>query len=160
MKFIFSLIFLMAVLTGCQNKDNSISLITPFELSDSTETATYTNGMNWWESLQHTSEYVHIIEFGNTDVGIPLNIIALSASKIFNISEIKSNDKTIWLINNGIHPGEPDGIDASMLFARNLVSSSDFKEKYKDIVVLIIPFYNIGGALNRNCCSRTNYCTN
>ena len=23
-----------------------------------------------------------------------------------------------WLINNGIHPGEPDGIDASMIFAK------------------------------------------
>ncbi|MBD0332759.1 MAG: M14 family metallopeptidase, partial [Chitinophagaceae bacterium] len=48
----------------------------------------------------------------------------------------------------GIHPGEPDGIDASMLLVRNIVLN-----KYKlpnNIILAIIPVYNIGGALNRS----------
>lgn len=57
-------------------------------------------------------------------------------------------NKRIILINNGIHPGEPDGIDASMLLARDIVTN---KVKLPDNVVLaFIPVYNIGGCLNRS----------
>ncbi|HEY0749810.1 MAG TPA: M14 family metallopeptidase, partial [Chitinophagaceae bacterium] len=49
---------------------------------------------------------------------------------------------------NGIHPGEPDGIDASMLLVREIT-----EKKYNlpdNIVLALIPVYNIGGALNRS----------
>ncbi len=52
------------------------------------------------------------------------------------------------LILNGIHPGEPDGIDASMAWARDLLQSKN--ELNKEVVVVIIPVYNIGGCLNRS----------
>jgi hypothetical protein len=58
------------------------------------------------------------------------------------------------LIINGIHPGEPDGIDASMMLIRDFMNG---KLKMPDNVVLaVIPIYNIGGALNRNKYSRVN----
>lgn len=58
------------------------------------------------------------------------------------------------MINNGIHPGEPDGIDASMMLLRNLATG---KLKAPSNVVLgIIPVYNIGGSLNRSSFSRVN----
>ncbi|MEJ7769670.1 MAG: M14 family metallopeptidase, partial [Chitinophagaceae bacterium] len=56
--------------------------------------------------------------------------------------------KTVIQVNNGIHPGEPDGIDASVLLARDLAIG---KTNLPDNVVLaIIPVYNIGGCLNRS----------
>lgn len=55
---------------------------------------------------------------------------------------------------NGIHPGEPEGIDASMMLARDLVTSNS--KLLNHVVVCIIPVYNIGGAINRNCCTRAN----
>ena len=33
--------------------------------------------------------------------------------------------KLVILINNGIHPGEPDGIDASMLLIRDLADKKN-----------------------------------
>ncbi|HQX97783.1 MAG TPA: M14 family metallopeptidase, partial [Chitinophagaceae bacterium] len=65
-----------------------------------------------------------------------------------NFENIRKNNKRIILINNGIHPGEPDGIDASMLLVRDIVQN-----KYKipdNIVLAFIPVYNIGGCLNRS----------
>jgi len=60
----------------------------------------------------------------------------------------------VILINNGIHPGEPDGVDASMLLLRDLVQR---KVSLPDNVALaVIPLYNIGGALNRSPFSRVN----
>ena len=56
--------------------------------------------------------------------------------------------KLVILINNGIHPGEPDGVDASMLLIRDLVAQ---KIHIPDNIALaVIPLYNIGGALNRS----------
>ncbi len=58
------------------------------------------------------------------------------------------------MINNGIHPGEPDGIDASMMLVRDI---KDRKTILPDNVVLaVIPVYNIGGCLNRNSSTRVN----
>ncbi|RYY00189.1 MAG: hypothetical protein EOO53_22380, partial [Gammaproteobacteria bacterium] len=88
---------------------------------------------------------------GPTDAGYPLHLILVSTDKTFDVKAMKSAGKNIILVNNGIHPGEPDGIDASMLLVRDIV-----QKKYKlpsSIVLAIIPVYNIGGALNRS----TNY---
>ena len=85
---------------------------------------------------------------GITDAGYPLHLVVVSNNVDYNFSNIRKNNKRIILINNGIHPGEPDGIDASMLLARDIVAG-----KYKipdNIVLAIIPVYNIGGCLNRS----------
>ena len=61
-------------------------------------------------------------------------------------SRISTDDTSRGAVS--IHPGEPDGIDASMLLARDIVIN-----KYKipdNIVLAIIPIYNIGGCLNRS----------
>jgi hypothetical protein len=90
-------------------------------------------------------------EMGTTDAGYPLHLVMVSLDKDFNPASLKKKNKNIILVNNGIHPGEPDGIDASMLLVREITEG-----KYKipsSVALAIIPVYNIGGALNRN----TNY---
>jgi hypothetical protein len=72
--------------------------------------------------------------------------------KQFNL-EIQKN-KAILLINNGIHAGEPDGIDATMQLFRDLALG---KIKVpQNTIISTIPIYNIGGALNRNSTTRAN----
>jgi len=72
----------------------------------------------------------------------------VSSNGDYNFDNIRKNNKRVLLINNGIHPGEPDGIDASMLLARDIVAN---KIKLPDNIVLaFIPVYNIGGCLNRS----------
>ncbi len=83
---------------------------------------------------------------GMTDAGFPLHLVVVSNNGDYNFESIHKKNKRIILVNNGIHPGEPDGIDASMLLARDIVTG-----KYKlpaNVVLAIIPVYNIGGCLN------------
>ena len=91
-----------------------------------------------------------------------------------------------FLVNNAIHPGEPCGVDASLALARQLLGMPHLPEgmgdeagewdadaariwptskhrswegapaDWSNAVIAIIPFYNVGGALNRGCCSRAN----
>lgn len=78
--------------------------------------------------------------------------IAQLRDKVFEPEQIRKQNKRILLINNGIHPGEPEGIDASMMLARDLLEN---KSLPKDVVICIIPVYNIDGMLNRGL-SRVN----
>ena len=123
-------------------------ITTRFEKSGGTESPSYSEIIDWWKKIDAASPIVKMMEMGPTDAGYPLHLMLVSAAGDFDITSIKKKKKTIILINNGIHPGEPDGIDASMLLVRDIV-----EKKYKlpsNVVLAIIPVYNIGGSLNRS----------
>jgi len=125
--------------------------VTRFEQSKGTQTPTYFEIIDWWKKLDENSGKVKMLTMGMTDAGYPLHLIVVANNGDYNFDNIRKNNKRVILINNGIHPGEPDGIDASMLLARDVVIN---KIKLPDNIVLaIIPVYNIGGCLNRS----TNY---
>ncbi|WP_276501227.1 M14 family metallopeptidase [Terrimonas pollutisoli] len=126
----------------------SQNITTKFELSGGKETPVYNEIIDWWKRLDERSGKVKLFTMGMTDAGFPLHLIVVSNNGDNNFTNIRKNNKRIILINNGIHPGEPDGIDASMLMVRDIVTN-----KYKipdNIVLAIIPVYNIGGCLNRS----------
>lgn len=64
-----------------------------------------------------------------------------------------TNTPVTILINNGIHAGEPDGIDASIEFAQNILKGT---LRYPNIRFVIIPIYNVDGNSNQSCCTRAN----
>ncbi len=125
-----------------------------FEKSNGKETATYFEAIQFYKDL---SKYSPIIKFetkGETDAGYPLNLVLISNDKNFDPALWHRKNKVVILINNGIHPGEPDGIDASMMLVRDVISKKVVLPD--NIAIGIIPVYNIGGALNRNSYSRAN----
>jgi len=130
--------------------------LTVYEKSNHLETSTYEEGIAFYRQLARKYKQVGIIEKGMTDSGYPLHMVLISKSGEFDISKLKSKGKAILLINNAIHPGEPDGVEASQLLARNLIENKTLNKLLDNTVVAIIPFYNIGGALNRNSTSRVN----
>lgn len=123
-------------------------LTTRYERSQGKETATYNECIAYYHSLVKRFPQIHMLDIGNTDSGYPLNLVVYSADKDFDFNSLRKKNKRIILINNGIHPGEPDGIDASMMLLRDLATG---KKKLPDNIILaVIPIYNIGGSLNRS----------
>jgi hypothetical protein len=123
-------------------------ITTRFEQSGGTESPIYYEIVQWWKKLDAASPIVKMMEMGPTDADYPLHLVLVSSDKDFDIKSIKAKKKAIIFINNGIHPGEPDGIDASMVLVRDIVEN-----KYKlprNVILAIIPVYNIGGCLNRS----------
>ena len=120
------------------------------------KTVTYKECINFYQSLEKKYQTAKLFEFGKTDVGIPLHLFMITNDKDFDISSIKNKQKTILLINNGIHAGEPCGVDACLGLSEDLLSKKELTQLLNNVVVCIIPFYNIDGALNRGCCSRAN----
>jgi hypothetical protein len=134
-------------------KSQSQSLITPFEKSNGKQTATYFECVKYYGMLDKKFASISIKLFNTTDAGYPLHLVLFSADNNFNVSEWQKN-KVIILINNGIHPGEPDGIDASMMLVRDLATGK--VQAPKNVALAFIAVYNIGGSLNRNSFSRVN----
>ncbi len=124
------------------------TISTRFEQSGGTQTPAYSEIIDWWKKLDEKSGKVKLLTMGMSDAGYPLHLAVVAENGDYNFANIRKNNKTVMLVMNGIHPGEPDGIDASMLLARDIVIN---KIKLPDNVVLaIIPVYNIGGCLNRS----------
>jgi len=133
---------------------NSIGQQCRFEKSDGKETATYFEAIAWYKHLDKISNNVLVKEMGMTDAGYPLHLVLISNEGQFDAVKWHKQNKAVILVINGIHPGEPDGIDASMMLIRDIVSK---KIKLPDNIALgFIPVYNIGGCLNRNSYSRAN----
>lgn len=129
---------------------------TVFEKSQGLTSATYQETINFYQNLSKVYPEISFKTMGLTDSGFPLNLVLFNADKEFYFDKIHQSNKTILLINNGIHPGEPDGIDATMMLLRDIVQDKNLKKSFQNIVIAVIPIYNIGGALNRNSTSRVN----
>lgn len=152
MKTIFNLqllvLLLLFGLISCHKDTTKVgfSETIRFEDSDGLETSTYDEVIAFYEDIAEHSSEISIDAMGKTDSGNPLHLVSISKNK--NPSNLN------LLINNGIHPGESDGIDASMLLLKDIVNGHI---KLPDNINLyIIPSYNIGGMLNRNSTSRAN----
>ncbi len=124
------------------------TLKTRFEKTSGQETATYAECIAFYKQVDQRSDLVQMKEYGNTDAGYPLHLVLISADKDFNIASLKRKGRRFIFINNGIHPGEPDGIDVSMQLVRDIAEKR--KTLPQNVVLAIIPVYNVGGMLNRS----------
>lgn len=127
--------------------------LTPYEKSGKKETATYDQAIEYYRQLDADYEQASLITYGLTDFNKPLHLLVLAKDGVFDPVAIRKSGKPVLLINNGIHPGEPEGIDASMMLARDLLKNGLLPS---NIVICIIPVYNIDGSFNRNGTSRAN----
>ncbi|QKX03501.1 M14 family metallopeptidase [Aquimarina sp. TRL1] len=161
MKYTFTFfqytLLILLLLTSCTTTTNSekkdIDFTTTFEKSRGTETPTYQEVISYYKKLADAYPQIHLQEIGMTDSGFPLHVISLHDSNETRFDQLRKT-KRILLINNGIHPGESDGIDATILLYRDIVQGKIPFPKHTALVT--IPIYNIGGSLNRNSTSRTN----
>ena len=119
-------------------------------LSESNQTPTYREAIDYYQSAAGKSSQVQCSAFGMTDSGHPLHEVVISQDGNFD----PHPDKTVLFINNAIHPGEPCGVDASIQLTQEIIDGKVTVPS--NLTIVIIPFYNIGGGLNRGSYSRAN----
>lgn len=137
-----------------ERQETKLDLITTFEKSNGLQTPTYLEIIAYYKRLADSFSSIAMYEMGITDSGEPLHVVIFDSHGTSENSFEKPENKNVLLINNGIHPGESDGIDASMMFLRDLAAGSIAPPV--NTLIAVIPVYNIGGALNRNSTTRTN----
>ena len=150
MQFLKIIILLISISVYSQNGNKYQTF---FEKGNGNTSADYNEICNYYKILDADFKTIKVQNMGLTDSGEPLQMVVFSADSNFDFNKI-SKTKTVLLINNGIHAGESDGIDAAMQLFRDLALHKITIPK--NVVLVAIPVYNIGGCLNRNSTTRVN----
>jgi hypothetical protein len=135
----------------------SIELKTPFEKGNQNQTTTWADCIAWYEDLAR--QHPRVLRFsriGTSDAGVPIHAGVVSSDGAFNCGEIKREGRPVFFNNNGIHPGEPEGVDACMALVRDFCLEPQRLAALGKTVFIFIPLYNVDGAFNRNNTSRVN----
>ena len=107
------------------------------------------------KSMVKKNSKIKLFNMGPSDVpGLPIYLCVLNAEKDSLSTFEKARKGTTLLFNNAIHPGEPDGVNACLIYAKEY-SESKLKDN-NDPIIAFIPAYNVGGMLNRSSNSRAN----
>ncbi|MCB0396934.1 MAG: hypothetical protein KDD36_09790 [Flavobacteriales bacterium] len=117
---------------------------------------TYEETITAYRKLAEAHPMAFLIEYGTTDAGIPLHMLLITKDQDVDPVSLRKRDKRIILINNAIHAGEPCGVDASIKFAQDLLNKKISSAYLDNVIICIIPGYNIGGMQNRNSTTRVN----
>lgn len=156
-KFLFpvfcSLLFMSCDFSNYVKEEKQYDFTTVFENSEGTRTATYPEVIAYYKDLAAAFPSIQLLEMGQTDSGEPLHLAVFSKTGEFDFEQLRETHG-FFMILNGIHPGESDGIDATMMLFRDLAQDSIHLPE--QTIIATIPVYNIGGALNRNSTTRTN----
>jgi hypothetical protein len=130
---------------------------TPYEKGNQNQTTTWSECIAFYEAL--AQRFPHVLRFeqiGTSDGGIPVHAGVVSADGVHDRAQIKAEGRTVFFNNNGIHPGEPEGVDACMAIVRDLCFDPARLAALGKTVLLFVPLYNVDGALNRANTSRVN----
>jgi len=124
-------------------------LPTVFEQSKGIDSPTYSEMMAYYRTLVDAYPGVlKLVEIGPTDAYYPLHLVLVSPEGRLDPDQWSAEGKMPVLINNGIHPGEPDGIDASMMLVRDIAQGR--VKLPANTVLAVVPCFNIGGMLQRS----------
>lgn len=150
MRFTIIIVFLLSISSIAQMDKKYRTF---YENGNGNTSANYQEIIRYYKMLDLNFETIKVINKGQTDSGEALQMVVFSSDKNFDFKN-QSSSKTVLLINNGIHAGETDGIDASMQLFRDMAIGKISIPN--NLVIVAIPVYNIGGYLNRNSTSRVN----
>ncbi|CAN7610064.1 M14 family zinc carboxypeptidase [Pseudoduganella sp. LjRoot289] len=132
-------------------------MLTPYEQGNRNQTTLWTDCIAFYEELaRRFPQVLRFEQIGVSDGGIPVHRGVVSADGVFGLDEIKGAGRTVFFNNNGIHPGEPEGVDSCMAMVRDFCFDPARLAALGRTVFLFIPVYNVDGCLNRANTSRVN----
>ncbi|RMG60741.1 MAG: peptidase M14, partial [Calditrichaeota bacterium] len=118
---------------------------TPVEKSNFQTTPRYQETMDFCRRLEAASSLVHVTSFGTSPQGRPLPLVVVDADGLFSPELAHRQGRTIVLIMSGIHAGEIDGKDASLMFLRDMAIEGKWRSLLEDVTLLFIPIFNVDG---------------
>ena len=138
----FLFVLLMFSISFSQDKND---WQTYFEKSGYLETPRYAETMEYFRKLADYSDVAEMIKFGVSPQGRDLNCLVVSNDKAFKPEDAKATGKQIILIINGIHSGEIEGKDASMILLREILVTKEKEKMLDNVILLVIPVFSVDG---------------
>jgi len=107
-------------------------------------TSTYDETIDFLKKLQTYFPGMYLGFYGSSGQGRPLPYVVVSKDGAFNGGKAQRLGKPIVVIQNGIHAGEIDGKDASLMILRDLALGKH-PDIFDAVTLVILPIYNVDG---------------
>lgn len=114
-----------------------------YERSNFLATGRYEEAIQFCQALARRSPFAKVINFGKSPEGRPMVALLISRDRTFDPKAMRSANKPLIFVQNGIHSGEIEGKDATLLLARDLLISEKHPELLRQANWVIVPVYSV-----------------
>ncbi|NWG27593.1 MAG: hypothetical protein HXY48_03550, partial [Ignavibacteriaceae bacterium] len=134
---------------------------TVFEKSGFVSTASYEQTMNYFQNLTDNSEFAELLTFGISPQRRELKYLLLTnESKTDREMSAQLGVRELFkptiLIINGIHSGEIEGKDASMILLREILITKQKEYLLDSINIIVVPIFSVDGHERKSKYNRIN----
>ncbi len=112
--------------------------------------------IRYFQKFVDSTSYARMLTMGISPQGREIKYLVVTKGKEFTPAKAVKSKKAIILIQNGIHPGEIAGKDASMIFLREILITKEKEELLDNLILLIIPIFNVDGHERLSSFNRVN----
>ena len=120
------------------------------------QTSDYDETIRYCRQLEAGSRWVKLEMFGRTGHGRELPMLIVSKDRVFSAEAARALGKPIVLIQNGIHSGEIEGKDASLMLLRDLTVLHRHEELLDSVILLVVPMFSADAHERRSRYHRMN----
>lgn len=138
--YFFTLISLIAFL-GSYGQDWQ----TYYEKSGFKETPRYDETIEYCQRLNQNSPLVSMISLGKSPQGRDIQMMVIDKDGLSDPKLIREKGRLVVLVESCIHPGEPEGKDASIMLVRDLIIDKKNRNLLEKVSLLVIPIFNVDG---------------
>ncbi|MEA2554118.1 MAG: hypothetical protein QOJ65_2294, partial [Fimbriimonadaceae bacterium] len=116
---------------------------THYERSGYLETGRYEEAVDYCKRLDAASPDARAFFFGKSPEGRDMVALVISSEHAFTPKAATRSSRPLIIVQNGIHSGEIEGKDASLLLARDMLIYHKFPELMNGANILIIPVFSV-----------------
>ncbi|MCX6252550.1 MAG: M14 family metallopeptidase [Bacteroidetes bacterium] len=142
MKNIFVYCFFFVVFS---TDSQDTAFITKYEKSGGTETANFSETIEYCHHLDEASPRITYRGFGKSARGKELPLLIADKDGLKDPAAIRSAGRIVLLIQACIHPGECEGKDAGLMLLRDLALNDKNTGLLNHVSILFIPVFNVDG---------------
>jgi len=129
---------------------------TDYEKSGFTRSPRFAEMMQYIHRLEKASPWIKVVRIGSTPQGRELPLVLLSKQKTFTPAQVLKKKLPVVLIQCGIHSGEIDGKDASLMLMREIAITKSLERLAESVVILVLPIFNLDGHERQSKYNRIN----
>ncbi len=119
--------------------------LTLAERSNFVKTPRYEETIRYCKRLANASPWVEYQSFGISPEGRELPLLVVSKDGAFTPSAARRTGKLIVYIQNGIHAGEIEGKDASLMLLRDIAITRTRANLLDHVILLVNPIFSVDG---------------
>lgn len=127
-----------------------------YETSGGKSSGDYAESLAFCRRLERLSPFVHVASIGKSGSGRDMVAVTVSKEGVAEPATLHASGKPLIYIENGIHAGEIEGKDATLLLLRDMLVTKTRASLLDCANFLIVPVLNVDGHERRSPYNRIN----